>query len=161
MMYFKQRSGSEGFTLIELMVVIGIVAILVTLAVPAYQDYTIRAKVAECVNNAAVAKLSISEYRETAGTYPTDAGEAGIGNAATVTAGVSQYCLAFSFPAGGPNAFRVEVDEITVDSGISGAIAPRMTATINPTSGIIDWACSIGTTDAANVKYLPANCRGT
>ena len=57
----------KGFTLIELMIVIAIVAILVALAVPAYQDYTIRAKVGECINNGAVAKLSISEYRETTG----------------------------------------------------------------------------------------------
>ena len=161
MIYFTQGSRSEGFTLIELMIVIGIVAILVLFAVPAYQDYTIRAKVGECVNNAAVAKLSISEYREVAGKYPSDAGEAGIGGGTTVTAGVSNYCLAFTFPAGGPNVFRVEVDEAAVDSDISGEIAPLMTATINATSGNVDWACSFGGTDAANVKFLPANCRGT
>ena len=51
---------AKGFTLIELMIVIAIVAILVALAVPAYRDYTIRAKVAECVNGAAVPKLNIS-----------------------------------------------------------------------------------------------------
>ena len=67
----------QGFTLIELMIVIAIVAILVALAVPAYQDYTIRAKVGECVNAAAVPKLQISEYYETVGNFPPDANEAG------------------------------------------------------------------------------------
>ena len=68
-----KRNMQQGFTLIELMIVIAIVAILVALAVPAYKDYTIRAKVTECVNGAAVAKLQISEYRETVGHYPADA----------------------------------------------------------------------------------------
>ena len=151
-----------GFTLIELMIVIAIVAILVALAVPAYQDYTIRAKVGECVNNAVVAKLTISEYRETTGVYPTDAGEAGIGNAAVVTAGQSEYCDVFTYPgSNGNNSYQIEVNETAVDSNIAGAIAPLMTATVNAVSGNIDWNCSVGGTDAENVKYLPATCRGT
>ena len=68
----------KGFTLIELMIVIAIVAILVALAVPAYQDYTIRTKIGECVNNAAVPKLQISEYRETVGDMPANSDEAGL-----------------------------------------------------------------------------------
>ena len=59
----KSRAGSKGFTLIELMIAIAIVAILLVMAVPAYQDYTIRSKIAECVNGAAVPKVAISEYR--------------------------------------------------------------------------------------------------
>ena len=53
----------RGFTLIELMIVIAIVAILVALAVPAYSDYSIRAKVSECIAAAAVPKINISEYK--------------------------------------------------------------------------------------------------
>ncbi len=68
-----KRKMQQGFTLIELMIVIAIVAILVALAVPAYQDYTIRAKVGECINAAAVPKLQISEYFETVGVFPDDA----------------------------------------------------------------------------------------
>jgi type IV pilus assembly protein PilA len=75
----NMKQVQKGFTLIELMIVIAIVAILVALAVPAYQYYTIRSKVGECVNNGAVAKLSISEYRETTGTWPADAPLAGLG----------------------------------------------------------------------------------
>ena len=59
----KRRSG--GFTLIELMLVISIIAILVALAVPAYQEYSTRAKVTECMVGAAPAKLAVSEYMST------------------------------------------------------------------------------------------------
>ena len=105
----NMKRVQKGFTLIELMIVIAIVAILVALAVPAYQDYTIRAKVGECVNSGAVAKLSISEYRETVGTWPTDAGTAGLGNGSTVTAGSSQYCDVFVYT--GSNTFNIAVNE--------------------------------------------------
>ena len=149
----------KGFTLIELMVVIAVVAILVALAVPAYQDYTIRAKVGECINNADVAKLSISEYRETSGIYPADAGQAGIGSGTTVTAGLSEFCNVFVYTGG--NTFGISINTAAVDSNISGLIQPLMTATKNAISNNIDWNCSFGSTAAANVKYLPATCRGT
>jgi len=58
---------SEGFTLIELMIVISVVAILVTLAIPADEEYNIRAKITECIVGAAPAKLGVSEYRSTTG----------------------------------------------------------------------------------------------
>ena len=75
---FKHTQFIRGFTLIELMIVIGIVAILVALAVPAYNDYTIRSKVAECINGAAVAKIGVSEYRQTLGAWPPSMEEAGL-----------------------------------------------------------------------------------
>ena len=81
----------KGFTLIELMIVIAIVAILVALAVPAYQDYAIRAKVGECINAAAVPKLSISEYFETVGVFPPDITAAGM-----AAQGISQYCEVYA-----------------------------------------------------------------
>ncbi|MFT5139171.1 MAG: type IV pilus assembly protein PilA [Rhodothermales bacterium] len=148
----------KGFTLIELMIVIAIVAILVALAVPAYQDYTIRTKVGECVNNAAVAKLSISEYRETTGIWPPDIQSSGLGTAGGVTAGSSQYCSPFVY-INGPT-FSVNVNETAVDAGIVGLVQPSLNGGVAP-SGNIDWHCSFGGTSPANVKYLPATCRGT
>jgi type IV pilus assembly protein PilA len=155
----NMKRNQKGFTLIELMIVIAIVAILVALAVPAYQDYTIRTKVGECINSAAVAKLSISEYRETTGGWPTNAGTAGLGNGGTVTAGASLLCNVFVYTGG--NSFQVDVNEGAVDTGIAGIIQPTLTGTVNATSKNIDWVCTQGTTATANVKYLPATCRGT
>ena len=160
--YAIGKCAQEAFTLIELMIVIAIVAILVSLAVPAYQDYTIRSKVAECVNNAAIAKLAISEYRETMGIWPANAGEAGLGNGTTVTAGVSQYCNAFIMDEDmdDEGAFDVSVNTAAVDANITGDIQPRLTPSVDDTSQNIDWSCNAGETAAGNVKYLPAICRG-
>jgi prepilin-type N-terminal cleavage/methylation domain-containing protein len=149
------KRNQKGFTLIELMIVIAIVAILVALAVPAYKDYTIRTKVAECINGAAVPKLGISEFFETTGDWPADATEAGT----TAPAGTSQFCTGFNYP-GAAGIFEINTNEAEIDSGIVGAIEPRMVPTGNLQGGV-DWDCQIGNTAAANVKYLPSTCRTT
>ena len=150
----NMKRVQKGFTLIELMIVIAIVAILVALAVPAYQDYTIRAKVGECINSAAVPKLQISEYRETVGTWPGTAEEAGI-----VNTGDSQFCDSFTGYDSGDGSFDIDVDETAVATP-GGTLQPRMTPFEN-TSGNIDWECTRGGTLPADLKYLPSTCRGT
>ena len=153
-----RRNMQQGFTLIELMIVVAIVAILVALAVPAYQDYTIRAKVAECVNGAAVPKLQISEYFETVGDWPPDAANAGI-----VNSGISDKCLGYvGYNDGGTTAsFQIDVDESVngVAAPTGATLQPQMTGN-NNASGGVDWVCSRGTTDSNSLKYLPSTCRG-
>ena len=155
-----RRNIQQGFTLIELMIVIAIVAILVALAVPAYQDYTIRAKVGECINAAAVPKLQISEYYETVGVFPANLDEAGMSGQ-----GQSQYCEDYvTYNDNTTDAsFVIEILEGNPGVGCSnctGTLEPVMTGTPN-TSGGVDWACSRGGTDPADLKYLPSTCRGT
>ena len=73
----------QGFTLIELMIVVAIIGILAAIAIPAYQDYTIRAQVSEGLNLAGGAKAAVSEYTMDTGNFPVDNTEAGISAAAT------------------------------------------------------------------------------
>lgn len=154
----NMKRVQQGFTLIELMIVIAIVAILVALAVPAYQDYTIRAKVGECVNAAAVPKLAISEYAETAGTtavrWPPDASTAGI----TTAQGDTTFCDGYTNYDPDTGSFDIAVNEGEVGSTIS-PIEPSMIPTYSTAGGHVEWNCVNGNTDTNAIKYLPSSCR--
>lgn len=151
---FKHEKSSRGFTLIELMVAVAIVAILMALAVPAYTDYSIRSKVAECINGASVAKVAISEYRQSLGPWPPSLLGAGLN-----AGGISHFCSSFINYQPSTGAFAIDINEAAVDSSLTaGALMPVMTPT-ETTSSIIDWNCSRGATSAVALKYLPSTCR--
>ena len=145
---------SGGFTLIELMIVIAIVAILVALAVPAYQEYTIRARITECMVGAAPAKLGISEFISTTGTWPQDVAVAGIS-----TNGVSKFCDGFIGYDSTVGSFQIDVNESAIDPGL-GQVQPELIPTINGVD-TISWRCSYGATAPAEIKYLPSTCRNS
>ncbi|MDX1459887.1 MAG: pilin [Xanthomonadales bacterium] len=155
MIHFQNSSRNKGFTLIELMIVVAIVAILVALAVPAYKDYTIRSKIAECINGAAIAKVQISEFRQALGAWPASDVEAGV----DTPSGDSRFCVGFTYADGSPGVFTVDIDEAAIATGL-GEVTPMFTPS-QRSNNVIDWSCSRGTTPTANIKYLPAPCRGT
>jgi type IV pilus assembly protein PilA len=138
------KSIQKGFTLIELMIVVAIIGILAAIAIPAYSDYTKRAKVTELVTAGSACKASVSEYFQAQGAYPANIAAAGC--SAQTTAKISSLSLG----TGGV---------ITVASNISGVagnyvLVPTESGTA---SGVLEWACTASTIDD---KYLPANCRG-
>lgn len=133
----------KGFTLIELMIVVAIIGILAAVAIPAYQDYTVRAKISEGIGLAAAAKSAVSEYRISVNDWPADNSTAGI--ASTIT---SQYV----------SDVGVDNSTITVSylstAGVSTGSTIIFVGTFS--NGTVDWTCSDG--DVRN-SYRPANCR--
>jgi type IV pilus assembly protein PilA len=141
----------QGFTLIELMIVIAIVGILAAVALPAYQDYTIRAKMSEALANAGEAKTTLAEYYQTNSILPIDAATAGL-NTGPDTAIVQSVMWD---PTG--------ILTVTVKA-IGGTIVAGQGFDLSLTStanGVMQWRCRPSTVvGAVPPKYLPANCRG-
>lgn len=135
----------QGFTLIELMIVVAIIGILAAVAIPAYQDYTIRAKVTEGIGLAAAAKTAVSEYYLSRNTYPADNGSAGIST--TIS---SQYVSSLALSGGG--VITVSYNETNAGTGGTIIFTPTFS------NGTVGWTCS---SSSASVppKYRPSNCR--
>ncbi|MEX2474374.1 pilin [Marinobacter sp.] len=139
----------KGFTLIELMIVVAIIGILAAVAIPAYQDYTTRAKVSEILTIASAARTTVAEYYISTGGYPATTTAAGI----STDADQSEYIkgIAFSTSTGGAlleytlTAFGgTATEDKTMEYLVTGS----------PSGVKVD--CTGGDLEA---KYRPANCR--
>lgn len=139
----------QGFTLIELMIVVAIVGILAAIALPAYQDYTIRAKVSEGLARAAEAKTSVAEYYSSKGSLGTNATSVGFNSAA---AGNVK-----SVKCSGTNCGLIEVT-MSAPAQVAGKTFV-LSGTASATTGIIVWKCKDGGTSAIATKYLPGSCK--
>lgn len=149
------KAIQKGFTLIELMIVVAIVGILAAIAIPAYQDYTIRARVTEGLSLAAAAKLAVSETAQTNGALPADSASAG-------------YAFGGATPIVGNIAIANGVITVTFSNAAGNPMGPMANQTIiltpvNPNNAAwaagnpIRWNCT--TNAAANNRFVPANCR--
>ena len=148
------KKVQQGFTLIELMIVVAIIGILAAVAIPAYQDYTIRAKVTEGLGLAGAAKTAVAETYSAKGLAPTSNGSAGVASAASITGN-----SVLSVAVGGATAGLIT---ITYKNNLGGSpSANGLLVMLKPTFGAggVQWDCksSAGTTMPA--KYLPAQCR--
>ena len=143
----------QGFTLIELMIVVAIIGILAAIAIPAYQDYTIRAQVSEGLNLTGGAKAAATEYYQDQGAFPANNTQAGLDVLTNITGkyvsqvGVAGNVITVTYSNTAPR---------TANQNINGA-----TLTLNGTDsgGSIVWDCDGGNILSANPKWLPAACR--
>ncbi|MEE9157347.1 MAG: pilin [Gammaproteobacteria bacterium] len=142
------KKFQQGFTLIELMIVVAIIGILAAVAIPAYQDYTVRAKVSEALSLASAAKTGVSEWYATNGTLATNNASVGLPTATSIYGNAVQ-------------SVAIAAGVITVTLGTTGLPADAQTTTIflspSTATGSIIWTCTTG--GSLLPKYRPASCR--
>ena len=159
-----RKSIQKGFTLIELMIVIAIIGILAAIAIPAYQDYTIRSQASEGITLASSVQIAVADYYAQNGTWPT--AMTGGGTALNYTAAPTGNYVTGIATTGGAIT-------VTYGNKANAAIATQ-TLSLNAattTAGDIAWICGnstalptgatkvgAGETSVAN-KYLPKNCQ--
>ena len=167
----KPITKQKGFTLIELMIVVAIIGILAAIAIPAYQDYTIRGQVSEGLTLAAQAKTAVSETFANTGVAPADRAAAGMDPNATDTVGnyVSQMAvengvITVTYSSAAPQRANGKIDGLTLtlvpyistDQSVSWKCR-AVGSTAAPTGTLMDGATdAVGTVPA---KYAPAECR--
>lgn len=149
----QQAKKSSGFTLIELMIVIAIVGILAALAIPAYQDYAIRARVAEAVNFGAMGKLAVTETYYSQGTMPASNSAAGLEDAANITTEHVESLTVGSNPVDGTITIAIQGTNKADLDNASIIFEPDATS-----DSSVTWECRISNLDL--VKFVPAECRG-
>lgn len=163
----SMQKMQKGFTLIELMIVVAIIGILAAVALPAYQDYTVRAKVSEVVLAASACRTTVTEAVQSAtatmttATFPCDGGAAS-------GASVSKYVKSVAVDANGKITVTAQnITPLTAGSldtltlvPLSAATTPLVAADFG--KNIFAWRCGAATTDLTTIpaKYLPGSCRG-
>jgi type IV pilus assembly protein PilA len=136
------RSIQKGFTLIELMIVVAIIGILAAIALPAYQDYTIRSKVSELILAASAARTAITEK------YQSDSDSTAMGNGTSITA--FGKILGATVAADGV----VTITGSSASTSVGTAVTVVLTPTVNSAAGTLTWSCT-GTPS----RYMPGSCR--
>lgn len=146
------KKVQQGFTLIELMIVIAIIGILAAVALPAYQDYTIRARVTEGLLAASTARTAVSETYANAGTMNMPAVSVGVENQTSAMVAKVEW-LNFSTHAGDV-VVTLTGDGSTGPLGAAGGKTLILRAA--GLNGKVAWTCGKGTIDS---KYLPGSCK--
>jgi type IV pilus assembly protein PilA len=147
------KKVQQGFTLIELMIVVAIIGILAAIAIPAYQDYTIRSQVSEGLSLASGSKVAVAEFFQNEGALPADNSTAGVPAAGTI---VGNYVSGVAIANG---VITVTFNGADAHANLTAGPA---TLTLTPNTaqaGAMAWTCAGGTTLSTNPQWLPSSCR--
>ena len=141
------KKAQKGFTLIELMIVVALIGILAMIAMPAYQQYLIRAQIAEGLNLVGPHKAAVGAYYQQVGTWPANNSDAALETAASYSA---RYVSSISVNTGVISIFYGN----NANAEISGS---AITITATPDSGSMTWVCA--SAGVISNAYLPPACR--
>ena len=153
------KRTERGFTLIELMIVVAIIGILAAIAIPAYQDYTIRSKVTELINAAGVCKTGVAEYYQSKGLMPATTDEAGCSDKGTANSSAPVVGAGGIIVVTAAGGLQTQLkangsgDKFLYNPMCAGAAC----AADGSSGALTEWDCKTGTDVKA--KYLPAQCR--
>ena len=147
------KKVQQGFTLIELMIVVAIIGILAAIALPAYQDYTVRAKMSEVILAASSGRTAVAESYSNFGEMKASQDSMGVQNL------TSKYVASIVWDStDGSDVGRIEVTAGIIDlPAAAQGMVVILRATGDPLTGQVAWACGPATTTLS--RYLPGSCR--
>jgi len=146
-----KRSIQQGFTLIELMIVVAIVGILAAIALPAYNDYMTRSKVSELILQLDQAKTTVAEYFSSNGAYGS---QTSVGLSSTLS---GDYAKSI---ACGTNCGLITVTSSSNSKLPSDAQGKTVSlSAVSTANGMVRWKCKAGASNAMPAKYLPGSCK--